>query len=178
MHYRGGQSLVTSLRGVKSVSTKLNLLKLFRFDNQRIISYIWIYKRPKNKCFKVPYKFCNDYTGNLGGPIPVHSRLFRSDGEEMTVQQQYISFWKVWRKCIRRCDFLIWNHVSVQCIIDKIRRNPLKDTTKHNAVRLFPFVSLSPPRFPHYFLLAPPPPSQGRHLKFPPTWNFRPIFFY
>lgn len=27
-------------------------------------------------------------------------------------------------------------------------------------------------------LLPPCPPSSGRHLMFPPTWNFRPVFFY
>lgn len=155
---------MTSLRGVKCVCRKLDLLELFRLDKRRMLACVWIHKRAKNKCFKVPYEFCNDYTGNLGGPILVHRRIFRSDGEEMTVQQLYISFWKVWRESIRRCDFLIWNRVSAQCIIDKIRRSPLKDTTKHNAVWLFPFVSLSPPRFPHYFLLAPPLPPKAAIL--------------
>lgn len=44
-----------------------------------MLLYVSTQNRPYGKCFKVSYTFCNDYTGDTGGPVLAHDRLFRSD---------------------------------------------------------------------------------------------------
>lgn len=83
--------------------------------------------------------------GDLGGPTPVHGRLFRSDIKEVILKRQIISVRKLWLESYTRCDFLFSSSVLVLRSVDKIWRSLLKYTTKYNVVWLCPFVSPSPP---------------------------------